>query len=304
MQPITGRYMAAAFATLIALAGGASASTPNAHRRAVASSASHALNLTFEGGPAGFETALKRNLAVRARQFNVDPADYADELAQIHQIVADCMTVTADDWRTADTAQTAELHYAGRHGGPNPVARKMERLKYCDGRIGEAGPFGAKISDPSKPRAVGVGTSMSTFEGERQVPTPYTHIWVAFFGRPEDKDRFTITSTTQIPQYYQIIDARILRHDVAGAHQGNDAIQAANSTPDPATCVKFMRHYRDMAFDYLAFQNSCDRPYQVNAEARSGKIVSRTIPPHGQAQLQIVIATSSLFTGRYEAVEP
>ena len=44
--------------------------------------------------------------------------------------------------------------------------------------------------------------------------------------------------------------------------------------------------------------------YQVNAEARSGKIVSRTIPPHAQAQMEVVIATSSFFTGRYEAVEP
>ena len=107
MQPITGRCVAVACATLIALAAGANASTPSTHRRAVASSASHALNLTFEGGPAGFEAALKRNLEIRARQFNVDPADYADEIAQIHQIVADCMTVTADDWRAADAAQRA-----------------------------------------------------------------------------------------------------------------------------------------------------------------------------------------------------
>jgi hypothetical protein len=180
----------------------------------------------------------------------------------------------------------------------------MERLKYCDGRIGQAGPFGAKISDPSKARAIGVGTSMSTFQNGEPVPTPYTHIWVSFYGAAGDKDRFTLTSTAEIPEHYGIIDGKIMRDDAAAPARSGDASQGANDAPDPASCVKFARHYRDIAFDYMVFQNTCDRPYRVSAETRSGKVITGVLGARSQIQLQAIVSVNSLFDGRYEASEP
>jgi hypothetical protein len=294
--PFNRRSLAAACATMLVLTTGTHAAAQSSHKRKSATSSSHALVLKFQGSPEEFDAALKRNFAIRAKELGVDPSLYTDELGQVHDIVATCMTVTASDWRAADSAFTNEMHYVSRSGGINPVIRRIQRLKNCDGSAKETPYFGEQISDASRPRKLGVVRSMSAFnENAQKVPTPYFSISVSFWGLPEDKDRWTLTSTSQIPEHYEVIEARIPRND------GPQVSQASNS---PSDCIKPMNRFRDAGLDYIVVQNTCDQPYRVNANTRSGKVITAVVNKGGPVRLMAVVSMTGGFTGGYSVDAP
>ena len=96
----------------------------------------------FRGSAAEFKTALESNLQKRAAQYGFDPKDYRVEMNQIMPLLADCLVVSAANYKAAYADFLAQ-----RGPGPNLFQYMGSRFHGCgEGKPVHLSPSGKRFA--------------------------------------------------------------------------------------------------------------------------------------------------------------